>query len=146
MCHMWSGTGWSQVWSKWRECWQQNKTLWSVEQHYLHLIIIMIITIIMIIMVISGWMGHASLHHPVQHVLRVRQLRRCLSLLAQYGHRPDVSYQRLNLGLLQNYRLRPHSPFSCCHHHIFISSLSQQILISATLEINISGTGSTSQL
>ena len=101
----------------------------------------------MMIMVISGWMGHASLHHPVQHVLRVRQLRRCLSLLAQYGHRPDVSYQRFNLGLLQNYRPRPHGPHCHCHHHLhIIIALSQSMLISASLEINISGTGSTSQL
>ena len=57
---------------------------------------------IIMIMVISGWMGHASLHHPLQHVLRVRQLRRCLPLLAQYGHRPDVSNQRLNLRLSQS--------------------------------------------
>ena len=38
----------------------------------------------------SGRLGHAGVHHPVQHVLRVRQLWRRLPLLAQYGHRPHV--------------------------------------------------------
>ena len=81
----------------------------------------------MMLMVISGWMGHASLHHPLQHVLRVRQLGRCLPLLAQHGHWPDVSYHRLNLRLLQNHRLRPHSPLYHCHHHIHIIIVSVNV-------------------
>ena len=43
------------------------------------------------------WLGAASLHHPLQHVLRVRELRGHLPLLAADGQGTHVRRNAVNV-------------------------------------------------